>query len=470
MDNSQNNDHDELFDFEKEPVSDPATSSPQSGKEASRKKKSSRRVIAVLLAIFIAIVAFFGGFLTFYYSLDEELRTFLWALDISERNYYRNIDKAELYERLYGLLDLDDYSQIFSPKEYEDYQLEGQGQNVGIGISLMEEREGDPIRLFLVVGDSPAERAGLRKGMYLLGFGETEEDLKAGSSADFTAFVSEQSGEFVLRCGYQATGEDAKNYRLKREKYQASYCHYRDSETSFRFRYDYVGSVLKTDFSETHEPLSDLDQKTAYIRIDEFSGNAAEEFVQCLSKMKERGRSDLILDLRSNGGGYLDILTAIAAYLLKNADGKTPVVAKAVYRDGKESLYRTNRNEYSSYFSSDSRVCLLADEYTASASECLIGALVDYGTVSFEDIYLRENERGVAKSFGKGIMQSHYQSLSGAAMKLTVAEMRWPVSNKSIHGIGVTPADGATPIPADLIFSKDDPLLEEVIARVCQRA
>ena len=155
---------------------------------------------------------------------------------------------------------------------------------------------------------------------------------------------------------------------------------------------------------------------------------------------------------------------------MRNAKESSPVVAKAIYRDRRQITYPAIGNDFYYYFNENSRVYVLADENTASASECLIGALVDYGTTSLSEIYLRENADGVARSYGKGIMQSHFASASGAAMKLTVAEIVWPVTGRSIHGIGVTPSypeAGAVAIPAELIWGKTDPMLEEVISRVC---
>ena len=460
MDMEKNNDNFNFFDEENKQPPAPAPV-----------QKSKKITLNKLIALFMVLIIFGAGFgigwMGHYYSLDEEIRTFLWALGVSERNYYQEIDRAELYEKLYDVLNLDPYSQLFTPDEYNEYNLEGEGQNMGVGISLSQAKDStEPPRFFLVVENSPASRAGIRKGMYLLGFGESEGSLRAGTPSEIVEFIGKQSGEFILRCGFEADGSDAKNYLLKRESYQAAFVHYRDSQSSFRFRGEDVLML-----TETYEPLEGLDEKTAYLRLDEFSGYAAKEFEACLSLMKARGREHLILDLRTDGGGYLNILCEIASHLMRNAKGNSPVVAKAIYRDRRQITYPATGNDFYDYFNENSHVYVLADENTASASECLIGALVDYGTTSLSEIYLRENVDGVAKSYGKGIMQSHFASASGAAMKLTVAEIVWPVTGRSIHGIGVTPTypeAGAVGIPADLIWGNTDPMLEEVISRVCR--
>lgn len=434
-----------------------------------QKTPTHKKVAAVLAALLIALVSFLAGWLGRYYALDEEVRTFLWAKSVAEKNYYQTIDEAELYQRLYDLLDLDPYSELFTPEEYADYAASGAGQNVGAGIALIDQIVPPNTvipRLFLVVENSPACAAGLRKGMYIFSVASEEGGTFSGTSEEIIDFLSAQKGTFTFRCGYEQDGSDAREYALARRSYQAAYVHYRDSETSFRFR----GDGARLSLTETEEPLAGLDAKTAYLRLDEFSGNAAGEFALCLAKMKERGRTELILDLRTNGGGYLDILGDIASHLMKNAEERNPVVCTATYRNGKKTRYLCSGNDYFSYFTESSHVYLLADENTASASECLIGVLVDYGTTAYSEIFLRENSAGEARTYGKGIMQSHYMSASGAMMKLTVATVNWPVSDRCIHGVGVTPADGAVGIPADLVWGKSDPMLEEVIGRVCSKS
>jgi hypothetical protein len=281
--------------------------------------------------------------------------------------------------------------------------------------------------------------------------------VTSGSATDLYYFISDQTGEFGLKCGYEQDGSDAQEYRMTKQSYLASYCLYRDSETSYGFRGDTALSL-----TETGDPIPSLPSDTAYIQLIEFNGNAATEFEQCLRVMKSRGKNNLILDLRNDGGGYLDIMRSIASHLLKNATGSSPVVATANYpKSGKTTSFYATGNDYYSYFTESSHVYLLANAGTASASECLIGAMVDYGTIAFSDIVL-QGEVGSARTYGKGIMQSHFPSISGDVMKLTVATVHWPVSGKSIHGVGVTEADGARAIDTPTL-EKGDSFLTGVI-------
>ena len=432
MDQRQDDSHDEFFDFD----ADFGTAPVNDGNKADA-AKTKRRVLAAVLAAVMLVMGFLIGWFGYYYSLDEGLRTFLWAKKMTERNYYKDIDEEKLYADLIAALEsqLDPYSCFYTAREYE--------------------------RRY-VVENSPAQLAGLKKGMYILAFGAQENALQTGDIDEFLSFVSKNDGAFFMRFGYDVDGSDGKVARVEASDYLAAYCYYRDSETSFAFR---GGEQLK--LVETHDPIGELPADTAYIRLDEFNGNAADEFKGCLNIMKERRRSNLILDLRSNGGGYLNILTDIAGHLLRNAAESDPIVATANYKSGKKTAFAAEENDFSSYFSADARVSVLADENTASASECLIGALVDYGTIGYGDIYLRrDKDSGEARSYGKGIMQSSFPSLSGDVMKLTVATVHWPVTGKCIQGVGVTEKDGAHAITAPLVWGAADTFLVEAIAEI----
>lgn len=468
---SEDQEKDEFFD-------EPRNWNDSGRQEEGNKKQSKKgkRILAVVLAVVLLAIGFSAGWLVRWYLIDEDMRAFLWALDMTEKYYYLEIDEDAVYanaasdsaEDLMASLEsqLDAYSCFYTKEEYAAVIAAGAGQNKGIGVSIYDAETGNgkALRIALVVENSPAQKAGVKKGMFILGFGASEEELVSGDMTAFSEFVSAQNGLFYLRVGFHEDGSDAVTLALQRESYQAAYCYYRDSETSYSFR----GESAALYFTETYSPIEGLDDSTAYIRIDEFSGNAAEEFAACLSLMADRGRTNLILDLRTNGGGYLEILRSIAAHLMKDATETYPIVATAHYRNGFVQKYKaTEPNDYDSYFTEDSQIWLLADEDTASASECLIGSMVDWGTISYDHVFLCDSDgSGFASTFGKGIMQSSYTGALGT-MKLTVATICWPVTGNCIHGVGVTTDDGAHGICADLFWGEEDVMLNEVVSRVC---
>lgn len=468
----QNNpeEKDEFFDPipEQQPEQRESPSAPRS----TKKQKWTRRIVALVLALVLIAAGFLIGWFVRYYSIDEDVRSFLWALDITERYYYpegfsrekvlsdagEDATGAELLEALNE--NLDPYSQYYSPAEYEAYVSAGAGQNYDFGISFFIGDDSGTIAL--VSYNSPAFLAGIKKGMRIFAYGPNDADLTPFTTYEkFAQDISSYGLTIYLQAGYDEEDcADQMPYAVTASDYQRTYCCYRDSETAYYFLGD--DGLLMSECAD--ETLPALGDDLAYIRIDEFGGNVAAEFAACLEVMKQRGREDLIIDLRTNGGGYLDDLQQIASHLMRNAEGSRPEVQIARYKGGREEIYYAYGNDFSKYFTDESDFYLLADENTASASECLIGVLIDYGTLTYDHIYLREAEDGSCSTYGKGIMQTSFVAANGAAMKLTVAGIYWPVSDTTIHGVGVTPSDGAIAVAAPRIWSiVDDPMLDALL-------
>ena len=404
-----------------------------------------RRVGAVLMAIALVAVGFLAGWFGRYGAIDPRMRRLMWAVKTTEKNFYTDWD---VYENLFAALTPDAYSCYYTAEQYDEIMRESEGENVGAGFSISPFETDGSVRVFSVVGNSPAEHAGLRKGMYIYECGTSKDKLEEVTSSDSIYTAVHASKTIYLKCGY--TPEITGVVEITVGEYAASYCIYRDAKGTYAFRGDKADQLVLADVTKEYGVLEGADEKTAYIRIDEFNGYVAREFKACLALMKARGKQNLVLDLRSNGGGYLDKLLSVASHLMKDASGELITVATAKYKGGNEQHYATATNDYYDYFSADSRILFLADEYTASASECLLGAMLDYGTISYEDVIVREE---TGRSYGKGIMQSHFSDLQGNVMKLTVATIHWPVSGRCIQGVGVGVADGAKSVDAPFVWS-----------------
>lgn len=438
--------------------------------EAARapKQNRGRNIFIVLGALLLAVIVFFVGWFARYYSLSEEERNILWILDRVKNDYYKEMSDQEwneYYDKVYDGLMPDQFCTFYDKEEFADLLEEAEGNNSDTGLSAF--MDGDTPKVFMVNGNSPADLAGLKSGMTIFRYGKDENSLQAaGSVNEIGTFVQNNRGAFSLECGYSA--EDKAVYRLESKAYLASYCSYSDSGATYVFRTvstEIDGKINeKLELQPAGEGLKGLDADTGYIRYQGFDGNSAWEFEECLKQMVANGKKNLVIDLRCNGGGYLDLFRDIASHLLRNAEGSGPMVAYAVDRDGKKSEFYATGNNFGAYFDQDSRITVLADEYSASASECLIGALFDYGTIGYGDIYLRKDSDGdKAHSYGKGVMQSTYITAGGGGLRITSAEIFWPKGN-SIHGKGVTEDDGAHGIVAPLVRGSEDVFLQQVFA------
>lgn len=151
-----------------------------------------------------------------------------------------------------------------------------------------------------------------------------------------------------------------------------------------------------------------VDDKIGYVRFGSFGATTHEEFVSAVKELKSQGMKDLIIDLQSNGGGYLGSAVAICNELLNNGD-------LIVYTKGRRQP-RMNYSADGNGIFLDGKVAILIDSYSASASEILAGAIQD-------------NDRGIIvgrRSFGKGLVQSQVDLPDGSLMRITTAHYYSP--------------------------------------------
>jgi carboxyl-terminal processing protease len=151
-----------------------------------------------------------------------------------------------------------------------------------------------------------------------------------------------------------------------------------------------------------------INKTTAYIKISQFSRTTNDEFLKAIEKLRPQGLKNIILDLRDNGGGYLDAAIDIANQFL--SEGKLIVYTKGRTKP-RENFYATAQG-----LCQHDSVIVLIDEFSASASEILTGAIQD-------------NDRGIIvgrRSFGKGLVQEQTTFSDGSALRLTVARYYTP--------------------------------------------
>ncbi len=444
---------DDFFDDEPQAVAEEkpeknemnADMPPSKGKKTRKPLGKKGMTIAVIA---MAVICFLSGGFTVWFTLgggtriDDELRTLMKIKEMIQKHYYQDVTDEEFYNTLFDAINydlLDAYSQYMTADQYVTAYEELEGKRIGIGgvFSTLDANGNPQMRVVRVCGNSPAEAAGLTPGSYVIGFGKTEAEIKESVVFDeFSAFLEtcEESVPFCIRV---RVGEETKILTMSREEYVESYVFYRTNQKSYSFT-----GKKADELTEKGKPLACLDDDTAYIRLVQFGGSAENDFEKVMNLFKKEGKKNLILDLRDNSGGYLETMQGIASYFCKSADKNKPVAAVARYGDGTKEYFKADKNLYNEYFSNDSRICVLADNGSASASECLIGCMLDYETIGYKDICLSERN-GEAKTFGKGIMQATYFiSAKFDAVKLTTAEICWPISENSIHGRGVLPEDG----------------------------
>ena len=409
------------------------------------KQKSSNRskLIKLVLSLVLTMVvagSFMLGYFTRYWTMPPVMKDLFEVFDLTNKFYYGTPEATEEdYANALVREVLDEYCAYYAPDTYQNVTNNAQGKYQGVGISFLK-AETAPI-IYNVSGNSPAKKAGLKIGDKVIG----------GSNAKFgaTTFTDKNDvlhfldntamGEtFSLRVTRDGVFED-REFSITVSKYIKTYVEYYDSENVLTFTSDTPNgtpkkTVITNDGTDTVIPDAD----TAYIKLVSFEGNAAREIGEALAFMKEQGRSKLVLDLINNGGGYLNVLADITAYFVRSQNSN-PTIAYACDKDGVFKHFSSSTLQMQDHLR---YTVVLANKHTASASEVLIGAMRHYQTIGEAGLVIVKNDNGVAKTYGKGIMQSTYKLSSGGALKLTPAKLYLPDLQTSIHGKGfVLPTD-----------------------------
>lgn len=291
----------------------------------------------------------------------------------------------------------DPYTLFFPPEEAKKFQENISGSFAGVGMQI-DVKDGKLIVVAPLKG-TPAERAGVKAGDYILSINGTSTD---GLSVDKAVEEIRGPAGTVVDLSLLRDGH-AIQVSLTRDTIQ----------------------VPETD--------DGLDAKTGvyHIALYEFTSNSAALFNQAFERFKASGSDKLLFDLRGNPGGYLDAAVDIASHFL-------PRGARVVTEDfgGKEDTVVHTSLGYNDV-PRGTRIAVLVDGGSASAAEILAGALQDHNVATVIG----------SRSFGKGSVQSLFD-LDGGSLKVTVA--RWVTPNGHwIMGNGITP-------DISVAFTKDD--------------
>lgn len=412
--------------------------------ETSPKRSMAKgKVSNILLCIFIPVaivLSFIGGYFSRYLFIDDITNTTTDILSLMQRVGYiydpntgeeKTLTEEEIADLLVEGL-LDDYAAYYTKEEYSVVKQNSMGRYSGIGITV--ELSGE---ISSVTFNSPAELVGIKKGdkavaVELANQERVEFDSTDGGVEFRSALTSLADGKSV-KLIVDRNGEEIE-FTVAKSNYLASHVKYFDSQKCLEFRE--VDGELEP-FS-VGGGMAELDDSTAYVILSKFNGDADQEFEDALDYMRIRGRTKLILDLRDNGGGYTTVLKEIASCLIYNQGKSKSLISFGKGKEGSKSIYTDDNDFYDNITS----ISVLANENTASASECLIGAMLHYGDrFDKSKLVIEKNDKGVARTFGKGIMQTTYKLPRGDALKLTTAKIYLPDKTTSIHGVGFRPIE-----------------------------
>lgn len=393
-------------------------------------KSKLKKVLIPIICVVCSVAVFFLGFFTRELTYTDVQRAVLSILDKYEKYYY--YEDENVVDIISDAI-FDKYSTYMTKEEYEAVKSEANGETQGIGVGFSV----GSLEIASVITNSPCDKAGVKVGGTVVKVSVNGTEKPFTSYDEFFDIMDGVSVGSTINLTVNYGGTET-SYSVKKEDYKRSYVTYRDNTGTYNFLDD--GGMKLT--------LRNLDNiltpNTAYIKYEQFSGRASGvdgsvgQLKSALDRFKSSGNKNLILDLRNNGGGYMDVLSEVAGLFVEKS-GNNQVLSVAKDKYNKESKFYVKNNAYSSY--GYENIIVLANNKTASASEVLIGAMLDYDTQNKVTVVLDgylENGETVYRSFGKGIMQTTYLNLDGSAVKVTTAEIFWPKSNISIHQKGVT--------------------------------
>ena len=280
---------------------------------------------------------------------------------------------------------LDENSMFYSAEEFEARFEDVSGVYVGIGINVYFDEE------YVILGEalpgSPAENSGLQVGDIVVAV--DGENVEGYGLDKVTSLIKGEEGTDV-------------NITVSRNR--------------VNYTYTLKRATIKIN-PVTYEIIEDCN--VGYLKISSFNANTAESVAQAMYYFGDRNVKTVILDLRNNLGGYMNAAISVASYFIP--DGK--LIATEEYKNEKN-----NKKHYADKTKYKFNGVVLINEYSASASELVSGAIKDYGT----GVIVGQT------SYGKGTVQTTVPLRSNQYMWYTVAEYYTP-SHSAIHKVGIKP-------------------------------
>lgn len=335
--------------------------------------------LVISIAIVLGIVI--GNYIsTKKFTLDKD-RKINAVLNLIQSEYVDSIDVKDLVEQaipaIIGNLDPHSYYIPASDIRAENEKLDGSLSGIGVSFFMMN----DTANVDQVIPNGPAEKVGMLAGDRII---SVNGESIVGGTLTAEGILSKIRGEkgTKVRIGVKRnTSKKTLTFTITRD--------------------DIPMNTIDVSYM--------LDDKTGYIKIAQFGKNTYDEFFAALSKLKKDGASRYIVDLRGNPGGYMEMAILMVNEFLEQ--GELIVYTKG--RKEREDIQVWSDDQGSFH---DAQVAVLIDEYSASASEIMAGALQD-------------NDRGLVvgrRSFGKGLVQKQIYLPDSSAIRLTIARYYTP--------------------------------------------
>jgi carboxyl-terminal processing protease len=356
--------------------------------------RSSKRTTASLMAALVFVTGILFGSVMVRYSIADSttydnLKVFSEVLSLVQQNYVEPVDTKDLiYNAIRGMLaSLDPHSSFMTAEMYKEMQVDTKGEFGGLGIQIGIKDQ--MLTVIAPIEDTPAYKIGILAGDKIVKIdGALTKDMTLTEAVDkMRGPKGTQVTISVLREGL----EEPKDYTITRDIIK-----------------------LKSIKSKL------LEDGIGYVRISQFQEKTDDDLRAALSQLDARKLKGLVIDLRNDPGGLLNMAVDVAGEFLPSGS----LVVSIKGREGdKDEFHTRNTNPYS-----EVPIVVLVNEGSASASEIVAGALQDWGRAVIMG----------TQTFGKGSVQTVLQLSDGAGLRLTTAKYYTP-KDRSIQNTGITP-------------------------------
>ena len=343
-------------------------------------------------------------------ALYEQVELLAEAITVIQSEYVEEIEPKKLiYGALKGMVEsLDRHSQFLDPGAYSEMQVETKGEFGGVGLEITIAKDG-VLTVVAPMDDTPAAKAGLMP---------QDKIIKINGESTRGITLHEAVNRLRGRAGSKVT------LTILRE----------DQEQMFEVVM--VRAVIQIRSVKEEQAVG---EGIGYVRISEFQDNTLRDLQKSLSNLEKKKISDgLILDLRNNPGGLLDVAVDVAGQFLPS---NSLIVSTKGRVESQSQEFRSKSDHPGLGFP----IVVLVNGGSASASEIVAGALRDHGRAILMG----------TKTFGKGSVQTVIPLRDGSAVRLTTSIYYTP-SGQAIHGRGLEPDVEVAPVPATTSSAQEE--------------